>query len=230
MAYFATNSIYCNPRGFKGFFTKNTHLMTLGVFGKVKIMRNPGFKKLLQKTSFTGRDAKSYGVDPHLLSYYVKKGVLERIARGVYRNPNAETTAPFEWQDLLETAQSIPDGTICGISALNYYELTQEVQRQFWIAVPHSAAAAKRPKTKILRMRNLSLGRIALKVDQYRTFIFDRERCVVDAFRYLSRESALRTLKEYLRPSKERKPDVSKLARYAKALRVDIVPYLEALT
>lgn len=230
MAHFSTNPTYCNTRVYCPIFTKNTHLMNMGRFGKVMVMKSPGFKKLLQRPSFTGRDAKSCGVDPHLLSYYVKKGVLERIARGVYRNPQAENAAPFEWQDLLETAQSIPDGTICGISALNYYELTQEIQRQFWIAVPHSAAAAKRPKTKILRMRNLSLGRIALKVDQYHTFIFDRERCVVDAFRYLSKESALRTLKEYLKPTKERKPDVSKLARYAKALRVDIVPYLEALT
>src|SRR5688500_4850311 len=111
-------------------------------------MRHPGFKKLLQRPSFTGRDAKNCGIDPHLLSYYVNKGVLERVARGVYRNPHAENTAPFEWQDLLETAQSIPDGTICGVSALSYYELTQEVQRQFWIAVPHSSSAPRRPKTK----------------------------------------------------------------------------------
>jgi Transcriptional regulator, AbiEi antitoxin len=212
------------------YFTNYTRLTDLCVIGKMLDMGKPGFKKLLLKPSFTGKDAKAHGIDPHALSYYVNKGVLERVARGVYRNPNVENDAPFEWQDLLETAQSIPEGTICGISALSYYELTQEIQRKFWIAVPFHAGIARRPKTKILRTRNLSLGRVPLKVDQYQTFIFDRERCVVDAFRYLSKESALRTLKEYLRPTKDRKPDLPKLGRYARALRVNISPYLEALT
>lgn len=179
--------------------------------------------------SFTGRDAKNHGIDPHVLSYYVNKGVLERVARGVYRNPSAKNQAPFEWHDLLETAQSIPEATICGVSALNYYELTQEIQRKFWIAVPHSRGTPRRPKTKILRMRNFLLGRIPLRVDKYQTFIFDRERCVVEAFRFLTKDSALRTLKEYLKPTKDRRPNLLKLARYARELRVNIAPYLEAL-
>jgi predicted transcriptional regulator of viral defense system len=202
----------------------------VGKFSKIRAVRNSGFKKLLSRPFFTGRDAKEQGIDPHLLSYYVNKGVLERVAKGVYRNPKVANDAPFEWQDLLETAQSIPEGTICVVSALNYYALTQEIQRKFWIAIPHSAGALKRPKTKIVRMRNLKLGRLPLKVGPYRTFIFDRERSVVDAFRYLSKESALRILKEYLKPTKEHKPDLPKLARYAKALRVEITPYIEALT
>lgn len=130
----------------------------------------------------------------------------------------------------LDTAQSIPKGIICLISALNYYGLTQEIQRQFWIAVPHASKAPKRPKTKIVRMRNATLGKKTLVVGEYRTFIFDRERCVVDAFRYLSKEAALRSLREYLKPTEQHKPDLSKLARYAKALRVEIIPYIEALT
>lgn len=193
-------------------------------------MKNRAFANLLKKPSFTSRDAKKYGIDPHLLSYYVKKGVLERIARGIYRNPTVENVAPFEWQDLLDTAQGIPNGIICLVSALVYYNLTQEIQRQFWIAVPHSSKAPKRAKTKIIRMRNVTLGKKTLIIGNYRTFIFDKERCVVDTFRYLSKETAIRVLREYLKPTVEHKPDASKLARYAKALRVDIIPYIEALT
>jgi hypothetical protein len=79
-------------------------------------------------------------------------------------------------------------------------------------------------------MRNLSLGRLSLKVDKYKTFIFDRERCVVDAFRCLSIESAIHSLKEYLKPMKDHKPDIAKLGKYARALRVNVSPYLVALT
>lgn len=193
-------------------------------------MKNPNLAALFKKPLFTGREAKEQGINSNRLSYYVNKGIIERIARGVYRNPNAENKAPMEWQDLLEMAQSLPNGTICLISALNYYELTQEIQRKFWIAIPHSAGAIKRPNTKIIRMRNLEVGRCRLKIGPYQTFIFDRERCVIDAFRYLSRESAVRIFREYLKAAKKQKPNFTKLGKYAKALRVDITPYIEALT
>lgn len=193
-------------------------------------MKNIAFQELLKRPSFSGKDAKKYGIDPHLLPYYVKKGILEKLARGIYRNPNFENIAPFEWQDLLDTAQSIPNGIVCLVSALNYYGLTQEIQRKFWIAVPHSSKAPKRPKTKIIRMRNTMLGRVPFVIGGYHTFIFDRERCIVDAFRYLSKETALKLLREYLKPTTKHKPDTSKLTRYAKVLRINITPYIEALT
>lgn len=193
-------------------------------------MKRSTLKILLKKPLFTGREAKENGVDPHLLSYYVKKGTLERVARSVYRNLHIESSVPFEWQDLLDTAQSIPEGIICLVSALNYYGLTQEIQRQFWIAIPHASKAPKRPKTKIIRMRNVILGKTSFVIGEYHTFIFDRERCIIDAFRFLSKETALRALREYLKPTKQHKPDLSKLAKYAKVLRVKIIPYIEALT
>lgn len=164
------------------------------------------------------------------LAYYVKLGVVERVSRGVYRNSKVKNSAPFEWQDLLEMAQSVPKGTICLISALAYYELTLEIQREFWIAIPHEMRNIKRDKTRIIRTRNFELGRVPLKVGEYNTFIFDKERCVVDAFKMLSKETAMDALKTYLKRTKNHRPDISKLARYAKELRVDIVPYLEALT
>src|SRR5690242_8613076 len=109
--------------------------------------------KLIIRPSFTTRDAANLGISSSVLAYYAKLGTIERIARGVYRNPRIESSAPFEWQDLLEIAQSIPNGTICLISALSYYGLTQEFQRQYWIAIPHEARNIKRPNTRIVRFR-----------------------------------------------------------------------------
>jgi predicted transcriptional regulator of viral defense system len=191
---------------------------------------NKAFNKLLKRPSFTCKEAKALGIKANSLAYYSKTGVIERISHGVYRNPKIENSAPIEWQDLLETAKSIPNGTICLISALSYYGLTQEIQRKYWIAVPHEGGLIKRPKTKIIRTRNFKLGRLPFKLGEYKTYIFDRERCVVDAFKKLSKESAMYSLKSYLKRTNEHRPDLSKLARYAKELRVDIIPYLEALT
>lgn len=190
---------------------------------------NTALNKLLKRPSFNTRDAATLGVSASLLAYYAKIGTIQRVSHGVYRNPKIESSAPFEWQDLLETVQGIPDGTVCLISALVYYGLTQEIQRQYWIAIPHEAGNIKRPKTKIIRTRNFKLGRVPLKLGEYKIYIFNKERCVVDAFKKLSKESAMYSLKSYLKRTDEHKPDLPKLARYAKELRVDIVPYIEAL-
>ncbi len=185
--------------------------------------------KLLKKPSFTSKQAKTYGIQANSLAYYAKKGLLERVSHGVYRSLKVKSSALFEWQDLFETASAIPNGTICLISALSYYELTQEIQRQYWIALPHESGLIKKTNTKIIRTRNFKLGRIPLKLGEYKTYIFDKERCVVDAFKKLSKESAMYSLKSYLKRTDEHKPDLPKLARYAKQLRVNILPYLEAL-
>lgn len=187
-------------------------------------------EKLMKRPVFSSKEAKASGISAASLSYYSRIGVIERVSHGVYRNPHFESFAPFEWRDLLETAQCIPDGTICLVSALAYYGLTQEIQRHYWIAIPHKTGLIKRPKTKIIRTRNFKLGRQSLSVGGYKTYIYDKERCVVDAFKKLSKESALNTLKAYLKRTDEHKPNVSKLVQYAKQLRVDIVSYVEALT
>lgn len=186
--------------------------------------------KLLKKSSFTTKEATELGMSSSALAYYVKLGFVERVSRGVYRNSKVESSAPFEWQDLLEIAQSIPSGTICLVSALAFYNLTLEIQREFWIAIPHEMRNIKRARTRIVRTRNFELGRIPLKVGEFKTYIYDKERCVVDAFKFLSKETAIETLKSYLKRTKDHKPDLPKLARYAKELRVVIAPYLEALT
>lgn len=186
--------------------------------------------KLLKRSTFTTKDATALGMSSSALAYYAKLGVIERISRGVYRNPQIKSSAPFEWQDLLEMVQSIPNGTICLISALAYYELTLEIQREFWVAIPHEVRNIKRAKTRIIRTRNFKLGRVPLKIGDYNTFIFDKERCVLDAFKKFGRETGMDSLKAYLRRTKEHKPDLPKLARYAKDLRVNITPYIEALT
>lgn len=186
-------------------------------------------EKLLRKGSFTAKEAKELGISSSLLAYYIRKEIIERVAHGVYRNPKFNSTAPFEWQDLLEIAQSIPNGTICLVSALSYYGLTQEFQRQFWIAIPHEARAIKRPKTKIIRMRNFDLGRNPIRLGEFETYIFDKERSVIDAFRFLGLESALYSLKAYLKRTEHHKPDLKKLMHYSKVLRVEVRAYIEAL-
>jgi predicted transcriptional regulator of viral defense system len=187
-------------------------------------------KQLLKRPVFSSAEGKEAGIPARMLAYFCSKGQIERVGRGIYRVKDSDFDRDFEWGDLVLTALSIPNGVICLISALCYYGLTDEIMREFWIAVPHSTTAPSRENAHIVRMRNTSLGKTIIKIGDQKLKIFDRERTVVDAFRYLDKEVALKALQAYLKISKNTKPDIGKLLKYAKKLRVDLIPYVLAFT
>jgi predicted transcriptional regulator of viral defense system len=191
---------------------------------------DPIIDRLAKKAVFTAKEAREAGIPVRMLTHFCKMGLIERISRGVYKGGSAEVDIDFRWEDLVLVAMSIPNGVICLISALCYYGLTDQIMREFWIAVPHASKSPKRPKAHIIRMRNIELGQIEIIVGANRLKIFDKERTVVDAFRYLSHEIALKALQEYLKQRKPTKPNLDKLLKYAKKLRVNIYPYVIALT
>ena len=159
-----------------------------------------------------------------MLVYFCSKGQIERFSRGLYKIKDPDFGSEFEWEDLTLTAISIPKGVICLISALCYYGLTDEIMREYWIAIPHASSAPVRENARIIRMRNLSLGKTSVKIGRHKLKIFDRERTIADSFRYLDKETALKALKTYLNA----KPNIPKLLRYTKKLRIDLLPYISA--
>jgi predicted transcriptional regulator of viral defense system len=187
--------------------------------------------RLAKKTLFTAEEGRAAGIPSRMLSYFCSEGMMERISRGIYKiKGNELNQQTFEWEDLALIAMSIHNGVICLISALCYYGLTDEIMREFWIAVPHSTSSPKRENIHAVRMRNISLGQTTIRIGHVEVKIFERERTIVDAFRYLDKEIALKALQAYLKTTKQNKPDLQKLIRYAKILRIDLTPYIMALT
>lgn len=188
------------------------------------------FKALSKKAVFSSADGRKAGIPPRMLAYFCQKGQIEKFSRGIYKIKDLDFHLAFEWEDLALTALSIPNGVICLISALCYYGLTDEIMREFWIAIPHATTSPSRENARIVRMRNISFGQTTVKIGSRKIKIFDTERTVVDSFRYLDKETALKALQAYLKTSKDRKPDIEKLLKYAKKLRVDLTPYISAFT
>lgn len=189
------------------------------------------FKKLeplLKKSLFRASEANELGVSTSLLAYYIKQGLIERVARGVYRGPGVTPKVDFMWEDLVVTANSIPNGVVCLVSALSIYELTDEIPRKHWIAIPNSTTAPKRKNIKAIRMRDINTEVTTLAIGSEKIKIFTKERTLVDAFRFLSKEVAIKALRRAVKGDK--KINLKKLQLLAKKLRVDIYPYLVTVT
>jgi predicted transcriptional regulator of viral defense system len=186
--------------------------------------------QLLKMPFFSTQDASRKGIPSYELSYYCKCGIIERISHGLYRPVHGAAKTDFQWEDLVLIAKSIPQGVICLISALCIYDLTDQIMRQSWIAIPNSAKKPKRPHLRVVRLRNISLGKTKIKLSKTTVNIFNRERTIVDAFRLLSHEVAIKALKAYLSWTGGYKPDLKKLQEYARLLHVEIHPYILALT
>jgi|SRR5579862_841825 len=187
-------------------------------------------KPLFRASRFTSKEAREKGVSSSTLAYYVKQNELKRIGHGVYRSMHAPFVDDFRWEEIAEAVQRVRDGVICLTSALYLYHLTEEMPSQHWIAIRHGTLHRAVPPIKVVRMRNLSLGKTTIKLGKIKLPIFDRERTIVDAFRYLGRETALKALKIALKNKGAEKIEVNKIRIYAMKLRVNIEPFLIAMT
>lgn len=214
--------------------TNCTQLTTLGAICTLYLWREnlnstPLLEILLKKPAFTISDAIKIGIPRRSIYYFVKQGYIKRIAKGVYQSVNYIGKADFTKEGLALAAYITPGAIICLISALDLYEMTEEIPREHWLAIPHSKRAPRESGLRVVRMRNTELGLTKINIGEYCVSIFDRERTICDAFRYLSPEIAIKALQHYLK-MKDTRPNLRKLQDYAKKLRVNLTPYILSLT
>lgn len=190
---------------------------------------NDSLKNLTERALFSAHDARVLGISPSRLSYYIKKKIIERVGRGVYRGVDSAVDVDFQWEDLVLIAKSVSSGVVCLISALALYELTDEIPRAHWIAIPHATTSPKRSMTRFVRMRDVTTGKTSMKLGGETIAIFDRERTIIDAFRYLTLEIGIKALRSAI-TQKKQKLDIRKLQQYAKKFRVHIDPYIITVT
>ena len=214
-------------------FNIETQLTLLGFNIKIismKLSNEHTLKDLFERPVFSAVEAREAGIHPSRLSYYVKTNRIERIGHGVYRGVESSVDVDFQWEDLIIIAKSIPQGIVCLTSALALYELTDEMPREHWIAVSHSTTAPRRESTRIVRMRDMNTGKTTYTIGQETVSIFDRERTIVDAFRYLSKEIAIKALKAAVSGRSPKKLDIKKLQQYAKQFGLNLDPYILTVT
>src|SRR5215213_11755491 len=81
-------------------------------------------------------ELEAHGVPRGQLYRLVRKGLVERQARGIYVASKHPFTAEHT---LAQVAKRVPGGVLCLLTALRLHELTTQAPAEVWIALPEKA-------------------------------------------------------------------------------------------
>ena len=187
---------------------------------------------LQQQGLLRASDLDAIGVPRVVLSRLTASGQLERVGRGLYRLPGS---AVSEHESLATVAVKVPQAVFCLLTALQFHELTTQLPRQIWIAMPRGSHVPRidYPPLKMVQMAGdtYSAGIEEHERDGVKLRVYGIAKTVADCFKHRNKiglDVALEALKEV---RAKRKSSADDLWRYAKICRVANVmrPYLEAI-
>ena len=185
-----------------------------------------------QKGMLRPSDLQRVGVPRVVLTRLTASGQLEKVGRGIYRLPAAQTS---ENESLATIAVKVPQAVFCLLTALQFHELTTQLPRQVWIAMPRGSHVPKidYPPVKMVQFtgESYSKGIEVFERDHVTLRVYGVAKTVVDCFKHRNKiglDVALEALKDARAHKKVLADD---LWRFAKICRVQNVmrPYLEAL-
>jgi predicted transcriptional regulator of viral defense system len=185
-----------------------------------------------RRGSISRREVAQAGIHTQTLSRLVRAGTLERVARGLYRLPNAPIT---EHHGLALVAAAVPTAVICLVSALSFHEVGTQLPHEVWIALDRRARrpALSWPRLRVHRFSGKSLteGIETHRIEGESVKVYGVAKTLADVFKYRNKvglDVALEALREAWRA---RKFTMDQIHVYARLCRVERVmrPYLEAL-
>lgn len=205
-------------------------------------MRQSQTDRLLTLAHQTGvlrpRDLDEEQIPRYYLHRLWRRGLLERVGRGLYRVPDGEVS---EHHSLVEASKVAAKGVVCLLSALQFHGLTTQNPFEVWLAIPEKA---RRPQTSALPLRIVRFSGLALTagveehcLEGVVVKIYHPAKTVADCFKYRNKiglDVAIEALRDALQSRNadgSRRCSVDELWHYAQICRVANVmkPYLEAL-
>ena len=170
---------------------------------------------------FTSKTAREVGLSWEDLYRLRDQQIIVELSRGLYRRASA---GPPTMPDLLAVSARAPRGMICLVSALGYWDLTDEMPGVVDLAVPRGTnqPTITYPPTKVhvFQAATFDLGRTQVPVGpEEHIWVSDRERTIVDCFRPrtgVGTSISYNALRSYV-ASPEAKP--GRLLDLARALR-----------
>jgi predicted transcriptional regulator of viral defense system len=187
---------------------------------------------LAQKGMLRPSDLDTIGAPRVALTRMTAKGLLEKVGRGNYRLSDGQNT---EHESLVAVATKVPQAVFCLLTALQFHELTTQLPRQIWIAMPRGSHTPKidYPPVKMVQFVRDAYpeGVEVFERDRVKLRVYCVAKTVADCFKHRNKiglEIALEALED---ARVQKKASADEIWRYAKICRVTNVmrPYLEVI-
>jgi predicted transcriptional regulator of viral defense system len=178
------------------------------------------------------RDLAGQAIPPDYLDRLYRRGLIERIGRGLYAWPDAEIS---EHHSLAEAVRQVPRGVVCLLTALRFHGLTTQSPHAVWLALPPKAWAPKVafPKVRLVRFSGPALTEMVQKhvIEGVAVPVYTAAKTVADCFKYrnkVGQDVALEALRDCWRSRKATMDELWSAARICRMANV-MRPYLESL-
>jgi predicted transcriptional regulator of viral defense system len=159
-------------------------------------------------------------------------GLLEKVGRGLYRLPDAPVS---ESESLAIIATRVPQAVFCLLTALQFHELTTQLPRQVWIAMPRGSHPPRidYPPVKMVQFTGdgYSAGIEEIERDGVRLRVYSAAKTVADCFKHRNKiglDVALEALKDARARGKASVDDIWRFATICRVANV-MRPYLESI-
>ena len=185
-----------------------------------------------QKGLLRASDLNAIDAPRIVLTRLTAAGLLDKVGRGLYRLPSHSGT---EHESLATVATKVPQAVFCLLSALQFHELTTQLPRQVWIAMPRGSHAPRidYPPIKMVQMTGsvYAEGIETVERDGVELRVYGVAKTVADCFKHRNKiglDVALEALKDVRAKRRATADDLwhyTKLCHVANVMR----PYLEAV-
>lgn len=191
---------------------------------------NKKYKKIIKISKVhdgyaRSKDIITEGIHPRDIRNLLAKELIIKVKNGLYRLAETQISN----QSFIDIACAVPEGVICLLSALSFYELTTFNPSIISVAIHRKSW---RPKIEYppvefyyFSTRQFEAGINEITINGHKIRIYCPEKTICDCFRYRNKlgiDTAKEGLSEYL---KRKDRDLERLIEYAEICRVK--PLLE---
>ncbi|HTF96678.1 MAG TPA: type IV toxin-antitoxin system AbiEi family antitoxin domain-containing protein [Cellvibrio sp.] len=185
-----------------------------------------------QQAILRPKDLQDANIPRVVLARLAASGELEKVGRGLYCLADAPIS---EHESLAQVAIRVPQAVFCLLTALQIHDLTTQLPRELWIAMPRGSHAPRLdyPPLRMIQFSGdaYAEGIEIIQRDQINLRVYCVAKTLVDCFKHRNKiglDVALEALKE---ARAQNKLIMDELWHHAKIARVTNVmrPYLEAI-